>query len=195
MAAATFNVRQFFNIPFITSSQSLTSFTAPTGVFVVTGSESRVLINDSRTNLANDSFSMNAELGGLSTTLPFSSSTSNGWWPGPPTIAYNPSPEEGYLSYGIIVGGVDGVYNNSTPPPIAISSSVSCWGFPEGGVTGTESQEELNTLFAELASSVLGVFQPTAEDAAVALRTAGFYYQFPVGKNGQSPNTGTGSDV
>jgi hypothetical protein len=188
MAAATFNVRQFFNIPFITSSQSLTSFTAPTGVFVVTGSESRVLINDSRTNLANDSFSMNAELGGLSTTLPFSSSTSNGWWPGPPTIAYNPSPEEGYLSYGIIVGGNQNFTNTS---PDSRTSFVSCWGWITQATQGANE-----TAFIALAKVVIGsgALITNLATAKGALRDAGYYYQFPAGFDGQSPNTGAGSD-
>ena len=33
------------------------------------------------------------------------------------------------------------------------------------------------------------------EVAKAALRDAGYYYQFPSGFDGQSPNTGAGSDV
>ena len=35
----------------------------------------------------------------------------------------------------------------------------------------------------------------SAAAAKSALQTAGMYYQYPVGFAGQSPNTGTGSDV
>ena len=189
MAAATFDVRQFFNIPFITSSQALTSFTAPTGVFVVTGSESRVLVNNSRTNLANDSFTIAVELGGLSTTATFNSGTPKGWWPGPPTIAYNPSPEEGYLSYGIIVGGNENFTNAS---PDGRTSNVSCWGWITQATQGANETE-----FIALAKAVIGAgaLITNLVTAKTALRDAGYYYQFPAGFDGQSPNTGTGSDV
>jgi hypothetical protein len=175
--ATSFRVRQFFTIP-----SEYGTFTAPAGTFVVTGSISRLLVNNTRTNLANDSMSIITQ---NSSPYAATSASPQGWWPSP-----NMDGTSG-VEYGIIVGGKD-TYANTSPD--GRTSNVSCWGFPEGGVT-TEDQEALNALFAELASSVLGVFQPTAEDAAIALRTAGFYYQFPTGFNGQSPNTGTGSDV
>jgi hypothetical protein len=175
--ATSFKVRQFFTIP-----SEYGTFTAPAGTFVVTGSISRLLVNNTRTNLANDSMSIITQ---NSSPYAATSASPQGWWPSPNMDA------AGGTAYGIIVGGKD-TYANTSPD--GRTSNVSCWGFPEGGYT-TENQEALDALFAELASSVLGVFQPTSEDAAVALRTAGFYYQYPTGFNGQSPNTGTGSDV
>ena len=175
--ATSFKVRQFFTIP-----SEYGTFTAPAGTFVVTGSISRLLVNNTRTNLANDSMSIITQ---NSSPYAATSASPQGWWPSPNLD------ETGGTAYGIIVGGND-TYANTTPD--GRTSKVSCWGFPEGGVT-TESQEELNSLFTDLAISILGTSLADVDAAKAALITAGFYYQFPTGKNGQSPNTGTGSDV
>jgi hypothetical protein len=165
MATTTFAVRQFFNIP---SEEG--AFTAPTGTYVVTGSVSRLLVNNSRTNLANDSFTIGA--------TPYSSGGQLGWWPGPDSSG---------AGFGIIVGGND-AYANSTPD--GRTSTVSCWGW-----AAQETQGANDTEFIALAGSVLGTTFANTGSAKTALQAAGFYYQYPVSYDGQSPNTGTGSDV
>jgi len=165
MATTSFAVRQFYNIP---SEEG--AFTAPSGVYVVTGSVSRLLVNNSRTNLANDSFTINS--------TPYSSGGSGGWWPGP---------DSSTIGYGVIVGGAD-EYGNSTPD--GRTSTVSCWGWPAG-----EDQPTNDAEFIALAGSVLGTTFANTGSAKTALRTAGFYYQYPAGFDGQSPNTGAGSDT
>ena len=164
MATTTFLVRQFYNIP---SDQE--AFTAPSGVFVVTGSESRLLVNNTRTNLANDSFTVDGN--------PYSSNTSQGWWPGPQATT---------LERGIIVGGND---NFANPSPDGRTSTVSCYGF-----IGESDQETTNVAFIELAGYILGTTYENTGSAKTALRNAGFYYQYPRGFDGQSPNTGNGAD-
>jgi hypothetical protein len=171
MATTTFAVRQFFNI----ASEYGTFNTSGLGVFVVTGSVSRLLINNTRTNLSVDSFSMDTSGGG---TVTFNSGTSDGWWPGASTDS---------ALYGIIVGGNDG-YGNSSPD--GRTSTVSCWGW-----IASEDQPSNDAEFIALAGSVLGATYANTGSAKTALRNAGFYYQYPVGYDGQSPNTGTGSDT
>jgi hypothetical protein len=169
--ATSFTVRQFYNIP---SEQG--AFTAPSGVFVVTGSISRLLVNNTRTNLANDSFTVDGDS--------YSSNTSQGWWP----AGTNPAVADGVVqSVGIIVGGNDGYANSSPDNRI---STVSVWGWLAG-----ELQPTNDALFIELAGYILGTTYANTGSAKTALRDAGFYYQYPVGFDGQSPNTGTGSDV
>jgi hypothetical protein len=160
--ATTFAVRQFFNIP----AEAL-PLSQPTGTFIVTGSVSNLLVNNNRTNLAND-------------TIPGvgSSGTQDGWWPGADTANL----------YGIIVGGND-TYQNPTPD--GRTSTVSVWGWDAG-----EDQPTNDASFIELANYILNT---PGEDDLVTIKeglvAAGYYYQYPVGFNGQSPNTGTGSDV
>jgi hypothetical protein len=170
MATTTFLVRQFYTIP-----SEYGTFTAPSGVFVVTGSISRLLVNNTRTNLANDSMSITTQ-----NNSPYvaNSGTPQGWWPGPNTSAAN---------YGIIVGGND-AYANTTPD--GRTSEVSCWGW-----IASEDQPSNDAEFIALAGSVLGATYANTGSAKTALRNAGFYYQYPVGYDGQSPNTGTGSDT
>ena len=186
MALTSFTVRQFYNMPDV---GDIGTFTAPAGVFVVTGSISRLLVNNTRTNLAADFMSITTQ---FSSPYAASSGTSQGWWAGTFT---NESTGPGSPLIGTIVGGVDGVYNNSTPPPIAISSSVSIWGFET--TTGEEGgdQNNLDAAFIALAGSILGTTYANTGSAKTALQNAGFYYQYPRGFDGQSPNTGTGSDV
>jgi hypothetical protein len=162
MATTTFAVRQFFNIP----AEAL-PLSQPTGTFIVTGSVSNLLVNNNRTNLAND-------------TIPGvgSSGTQDGWWPGPDSSG---------AGFGIIVGGND-TYANSTPD--GRTSTVSCWGW-----TAQETQGPNDTEFISLAGYILGTTYANTGSAKTALRNAGFYYQYPVGFDGQSPNTGTGSDT
>ena len=170
MAATVFTVRQFYTIP-----SEYGTFTAPTGTFVVTGSVSRLLVNNTRTNLANDSMSITTQ---NSSPYAASSGTSQGWWPGPNTSA---------AFYGIIVGGAD-VFANTSPDGRA--SQVSCWGWDAG-----EDQSDNNASFISLAGNILDTTFADTGSAKSALRSAGYYYQYPVGFDGQSLNTGTGSDV
>jgi hypothetical protein len=170
MATTTFLVRQFYTI-----ASEYGTFTAPSGVFVVTGSISRLLVNNTRTNLANDSMTITTQ---VSSPYVANSGTTQGWWPGASTSN---------ALYGIIVGGVDG-YANTTPD--GRTSEVSVWGW-----IASEDQPSNDVEFIALASSVLGATYANTGSAKTALRNAGFYYQYPVGYDGQSPNTGTGSDT
>jgi len=180
----TFAVRQFYTIP-----SEYGTFTAPTGTFVVTGSVSRLLVNDTRTNLANDSMSITTQ---NSSPYAASSSTSQGWWPGPSTYAQDPV-QGGDIIQGVIVGGNDS-FGNSTPD--GRISEVSCWGFAitASGEPGA-NQTDLDTEFIALAGNILGTTYANVNLAKTALRNAGYYYQYPMGFLGQSPNTGDGSDV
>jgi len=101
-----------------------------------------------------------------------------GWFPGPDTTAY-----------GIIVQGNDASVANTASDgrsPVF----VTCWGWPKGA-----SQGDNDTAFISLAGNILGATYGSVAAAKSALQTAGMYYQYPVGFAGQSPNTGTGSDV
>jgi len=175
MATTTFAVRQFFNIP-----SEYGTFTAPTGVFVVTGSVSRLLVNNNRTNLANDSMTITTQ-----NSSPFnaSSGTAQGWWPAGTTAVF----DVGVTTGGVIVGGNDSYTN---PSPDGRISEVSVWGWVE-----QEDQATNDIEFRRLAGVILGATYADTASAKTALRNAGFYYQYPVGFDGQSPNTGTGSDV
>ena len=183
MATTTFAVRQFFTIP-----SDLGTFTAPSGTFVVTGSVSRLLVNNNRTNLANDSMSITTQ---FSSPYAASSGTSQGWWPGPSTV-------DDIGSYGIIVGGRGNGYSNpsdfaNTAADNRVGGSyVSCWGWITQATQG-----ENETAFIALAKAVIGAgaLITNLATAKAALRDAGYYYQFPSGFDGQSPNTGVGSDV
>jgi hypothetical protein len=168
MAITTFTVRQFYTIP-----SEYGTFARPASTFVVTGSISRLLVNGGRTNLANDSMTITTQ---NSSPYVASSNTSEGWWPSPSAT-----------EYGIIVGGSDTLYANSSPD--GRTSYVSCWGW-----TSQEDQPSNDTAFKELAGSILGATYETTASAKAALQSAGFYYQYPVGYDGQSPNTGDGSD-
>ena len=156
MATTTFAVRQFYNI----ASEYGTFNISGLGLYVVTGSVSRLVINNNRTNLANDSFTMDTSGGG---TVNFNSGTNDGWWPGPGTSA---------AEYGIIVGGND-AYTNISPD--GRTSTVSCWGWPAG-----EDQATNNAEFISLAGNILGATYANTGSAKTALRNAGFYYQYPV---------------
>jgi hypothetical protein len=137
----------------------------PEGVFIVTGSASNLFVNNNRTDLANDSLP------------PYgNSNTSNGWWPGPSTTVY-----------GIIVGGNESFTNTGAGD--VTPSYVSCWGWDAG-----EDQSDNNASFISLAGNILGTTFANTGSAKTALRNAGYYYQYPVGFDGQSRNTGTGSD-
>ena len=185
--ATTFTVRQFYTIP-----SEYGTFTAPSGVFVITGSLSRLLVNDNRTNLANDSMTITTQ---NSSPYVASSGTSQGWWPGTLTAGGDMF---GDPLIGTIVGGND-TYANPAAPGDGRISEVSVWGFSSSftGEGGTD-QTNLNIAFVELINSILGTSYTPPDDlgeAKTALRNAGFYYQYPVGFDGQSPRTGDGSDV
>jgi len=170
MATTTFTVRQFYTIP----SEFGTFNSSGIGVFVVTESASRLVINNTRTNLSVDSFTMDTQFEGTTT---FNSGEKEGWWPGPSTSVY-----------GIIVGGND-LYENTGAGSVE-TSYVSCWGWGAG-----EDQSDNNASFISLAGNIIGDTFANTGSAKTALRSAGYYYQYPVGFDGQSPNTGTGSDV
>ena len=184
MAATSFKVRQFYTIP-----SEYGTFTAPSGTFVVTGSISRLLVNNTRTNLANDSMSITTQFSG---PYAASSDTSQGWWPGPRTDM------DDMGSYGIIVGGRGNGYSApgdfaNTAADIRVGGSyVSCWGWITQATQGANETE-----FIALAKAVIGAgaLITNLATAKTALRDAGYYYQFPSGFDGQSPNTGAGSDV
>ncbi len=185
MAATVFTVRQFYTIP-----SEYGTFTGPSGVFIITGSISRLLVNDSRTNLANDSMTITTQ---FNSPYVASSGTSQGWWPGTLTAGGDTF---GDPLIGTIVGGSDNFANTS---PDGRTSEVSVWGFSSSftGEGGTD-QTNLNAAFIELTNSILGTSFTPPDDlgaAKTALRNAGFYYQYPVGFDGQSPRTGDGSDV
>jgi len=169
MATTTFAVRQFYQIP-----SEYGTFTAPTGTYVVTGSVSRLLVNNNRTNLANDSMTITTQ---NSSPYIATSASPEGWWPGADTANL----------YGVIVGGND-TYAN--PSPDGRNSTVSVWGWD-----AQEDQANNDVEFRRLAGVILGATYADTASAKTALRNAGFYYQYPVGYDGQSPNTGTGSDV
>jgi len=184
MAATTFSVRQFYTIP-----SEYGTFTAPSGVYVITGSISRLLVNGNRENLANDSMTITTQ---FNSPYVASSGTAQGWWPGTLTAGGD---QFGDPLIGTIVGGSD-TYANTSPD--GRTSEVSVWGFSttftgEGG----QDQTNLNNEFINLVNYILGTSFTSEQlgSAKTALRNAGFYYQYPVGFDGQSPNTGDGSDV
>jgi hypothetical protein len=180
MALTTFVARQFYTIP-----SEYGTFTAPTGVFVVTGSVSRLLINNTRTNLASDSMSITTQ---NSSPYVANSGTSQGWWPAGTTAVFAGSGGAPQVTQGGIIVGGAAEYNNSTPDGRV--SNVSVWGWLAG-----EDQPTNDAEFISLAGNILGTTFANTGSAKTALINAGFYYQYPVGFDGQSPNTGTGSDV
>ena len=172
MATTIFPVRQFCAIP----SENLPfpgSSSQPAGTFVVTGSASNLLVNNTRADLAADTIY----------------SVNDGWFPGPSTKVYDPAPAEGYESYGVIVGGND-AFANTVSDSRSGGSKVSCYGW-----TSLSTQGLNETAFINLASYVMGTTYANLANAKAGLQGAGYYYQFPKGMAGQSPNTGTGSDT
>ena len=172
MATTTFEVRQFCNIP----GENLPfpgSSSQPAGTFVVTGSASNLLVNNTRTDLAADTIY----------------GTNDGWFPGPSTKVYDPAPAEGYESYGVIVGGNDS-FANTVSDSRTGGSKVSCYGWVSLSTQGANE-----TAFINLASYVMQTTYANLANAKAGLQGAGYYYQFPKGMAGQSPNTGTGSDT
>jgi hypothetical protein len=98
-----------------------------------------------------------------------------------------PSPD--LTNYGIIVQGNDAVVANTNADGRG-DCFVSFFGWEAG-----EDQPTNDTDFKNLAGYILGTTYGTVDDAKDGLQSAGMYYQYPVGYEGQSPNTGTGSDV
>lgn len=182
MAVTSFTVRQFFAIPYDNISGGSLEGGTPAGTFIVTGSApintkfSALLVNNNATN--------------LSAYGPFTGSTVNpsglsnyGWFAGPPT---------GVSQSGCIVAGNNTSIANTTPD--GRTSYISCWGF-----TGANySQGAYDTAFINLVNYITNEFgdpqnYTVVGDAKAWLESQGFYYQYPVGLDGQSPNTGTGS--
>jgi len=173
VSPTTFTVRQFCAIPAEQTLPFNGGNPQPTGTFIVTGSASQLLINDTRTNLTADTIY----------------STNDGWFPGPNTSYDGGGGEPAIGEYGIIVGGNS---NNSNPVSDGRSggSAVSCYGW----VTQT-TQGANETEFIALASYIIGTVQADLATAKASLQDAGYYYQFPKTMSGQSPNTGAGSDT
>ena len=168
----TFEVRQFCNIP----SEALPfpgTTSQPAGTWVVTGSASNLLVNNTRTDLAADTLY----------------GSNDGWFPGPSTKVYEAEPEVGYQSYGVIVGGNDS-FANTVSDSRSGGSKVSCYGW-----ISLATQGDNETAFINLASYVMGTTYANLANAKAGLQGAGYYYQFPKGMAGQSPNTGTSSDT
>ena len=179
--ATSFTVRQFFATP-----AYYESFAPSNRVYIITGSAetpaSRLLLN----------FTLDSFPGGLSKNgitfdgVAYSGTSSLGWFPGPSTAT---------SQYVIIVGG-NSNFNNTAADGRAGGSKISCW-----GATGsTNTQGDYDTAFITLASQVnfelgLGYSISTVPSAKDFCIEEGFYYQYPVGLDGQSPNTGDGSDV
>ena len=178
MAATVFTVRQFFALP---STQPPFEGVPATGTFLVTGSvaspASGLLINNTRTNLSQDQIELNS--------VTYSGTSSLGWFPGPSTAT---------SQYVVIVGG-NPAFTNTAADGRAGGSKVSCW-----GATGSaNTQGAYDTAFINLASQInfefqLGYNVTTVAEAKDFCVSEGFYYQYPVGLAGQSPNTGNGSD-
>ena len=123
------------------------------------------------------------------------SGTITGWWPGASTAFTPPEFGSGGTMPGVIVGGADD-YANSTPD--GRTSRVSVYGFSAEYDEFADNQSILNTAFINLVNYILGTSWGPEEglnDAKLSLINAGFYYQYPVSFQGQSPNTGDGSDV
>ena len=184
--ATSFKIRQFYNVP-----SSYGTFTAPSGVYVVTGSESRLLVNKDRQNLASDSMTITTQYDGPYVA---NSGTITGWWPGASTdwIVFS-----GEIMPGIIVGGADDYANTS---PDGRTSRVSVYGFSaiyEDPAPPGQNQQNLDNELINLVNYILGTSWGSGDlvDAKQSLINAGFYYQYPAGFNGQSPNTGAGSDI
>jgi hypothetical protein len=98
-----------------------------------------------------------------------------------------PSPD--LTSYGIIVQGNDAVVANTNADGRG-TCFVSFWGWDAG-----EDQPTNDASFIGLAQYVLNTSEDELETLKLDLVAGGYYYQYPVGFNGQSPDTGTGSDV
>ena len=98
-----------------------------------------------------------------------------------------PSPD--LNSYGIIVQGNDAVVTNTQADGSGVAY-VSIWGWD-----AQETQGANDTEFKNLAGYIMGTTYGSVATAKDDLQTAGMYYQYPVGFEGQSPSTGTGSDV
>ena len=180
MGATSFTVRQFFALPTLIPPID----TQPTGTFIVTGSSgnpaSGLLINNTRTNLSRDNVVIDS--------VNYSGTSSLGWFPGPPTAT---------SQYVIIVGG-NSNFTNTVSDSRAGGSKVSCW-----GATGSAfTQGAYNTAFINLAKQIRDEFElqgpypdlTTVAEAKSFCVAEGFYYQYPATLEGQSPNTGDGSD-
>jgi hypothetical protein len=171
--ATVFAQRDFFAVP----TTQITS-PIPTDTYRISGSESALLINASRGDL-----SVDEPYDGLGLL------SSYGWFAGPDTSDTYSAEATGW---GIIVGGNPN-YTGITAADSRISY-VSMWGF-QG--TSTSDQNSYDEAFIELVNSIFGTTY-TVENLATAktlLNNRGYYYQWPVGLNGQSRGTGTGSDV
>jgi hypothetical protein len=180
MATTTFAVRQFYAIP---NDYTGSGAEAPEGTFLITGSASKLLVNNNRTDL---------DLSGAGHPYPEAPANPEryGWFAGPNTSDQFDIDVSGW---GTIVGGNVNYENlrageTETPGGYAY---VSCWGFQGTAI----NQGEYDTAFISLCESIFNTTFANTASAKTACRNAGYYYQWPVGLDGQSPNTGTGSDI
>jgi hypothetical protein len=104
--------------------------------------------------------------------------------------AYGWFPSPDLNLYGIIVQGNDTVVVNTQADGSGVGY-VSFFGWDAGETQGANDDS-----FIALANYILNT---PGEDDLVTIKedlvAAGYYYQYPVGFDGQSPDTGTGSDV
>jgi hypothetical protein len=138
-----------------------------TGTVVISGSTSTLYVNINRTNLDGD---------------PGTGRSGEYRWVNGPDTAFN---------YGVIIGGND---SWQTTGADGAATNISCWGWPAG-----EDQPTNDTEFIALTQYLQRTFSGTVTvnstgSAKTYLQAQGFYYQYPVGFQGQSPSTGTGSD-
>ena len=167
MATTTYAQRFFFAIP---DNHVGDSF--PSDVYAVTGSSSYLIIDNGRGDLSNDN--------PFGDTPPLSDF---GWWAG-----INTSNDPGSVQGGIIVAGnqdFSGITGSDNRP-----SKVSVWGF----VGSPGDQNSYDADFIATVNSIFGTSYSTTGSAKNQLQSEGYYYQYPQDLDGQSPNTGDGSD-
>jgi hypothetical protein len=180
MATTTFAVRQFYAIP---NDYTGSGVEAPEGTFLIKGSDSNLLVNNNRTDL---------DLSGAGHPYPVAPANPEryGWFAGPNTSDQFDIDVSGW---GTIVGG-NVNYTNLRAGESELpggAAYVSCWGFQGTSLI----QGEYDTAFISLCESIFNTTFANTASAKTACRNAGYYYQWPVGLDGQSPNTGTGSDI
>jgi len=168
MATVTYTVRDFFAIPTGDVGGPI-----PSGVYVVTGSSSNLVINNNRGDLASDDPYGTGQL------------SNYGWFAGPNTSNDYELDAKGW---GIIVGG-DPNYTGITAAD-GRTSYISMWGFQ--GDPG--DQTTYDTAFIALTNKIFGTSYVNTGSAKTKLQGEGYYYQYPQDLDGQSPQTGNGSD-
>jgi hypothetical protein len=168
MAITTYTVRQVSPI----AAEEFPTPPTITGTVVISGSTSNLYVNINRTNLDGD---------------PGTGRSGEYRWVNGPALQGGPAPGP----YGVIIGGNDSWLTTGAD---GAATNISCWGWPAG-----EDQPTNDTEFIALTQYLQRTFSGTVTvnstaSAKTYLQAQGFYYQYPVGFQGQSPSTGTGSD-